>query len=90
MERTPVVLRYRGFRFFFYSDEGVPPELIHIHVGKDGLEAKFRVVPKVSVAYVGMICRINGLGWLKGLLQGREGKRQVSPREYRQLALIQV
>jgi hypothetical protein len=47
----PVVFRYRGFRFFFYSNEGTPPEPIHIHVGKDGLEAKFWVVPEVSVAY---------------------------------------
>lgn len=51
MEPMPVVFRYRGFRFFFYSNEGAPPEPIHIHVGKDGLEAKFWVVPEVAVAY---------------------------------------
>ena len=38
----PVVLRYKGFRFFFYSNEGSPREQVHIHVlGAEG-EAKFK------------------------------------------------
>jgi len=28
----PVVLRYKGFRFFFYSNEDSPREPVHIHV----------------------------------------------------------
>jgi hypothetical protein len=47
----PVVFRDSGFRFFFYSNEGSPREPVHIHVEKDGLEAKFWVKPDVRVAY---------------------------------------
>lgn len=47
----PTVFRYRGFRFFFYSNEGTPPEPIHIHVEKDSQEAKFWLIPEVRVAY---------------------------------------
>lgn len=28
----PVVFRYKGFRFFFYSNEGSPREPVHVHV----------------------------------------------------------
>jgi hypothetical protein len=35
----PVILRYNGYRFWFYeADLDEPP---HVHVGKDGKEAKF-------------------------------------------------
>ena len=27
----PVILRHRGYRFFFFSNEGEPPEPPHIH-----------------------------------------------------------
>jgi len=47
----PVIFRIRGFKFFFYSNEGTPREPIHVHVGKGDDEAKFWVVPNVSVAY---------------------------------------
>jgi hypothetical protein len=47
----PVVFYHRGHRFFFYSNEGEPREPMHIHVRKDGLEAKFWIVPEVAVAY---------------------------------------
>lgn len=37
----PVIFRYKGYRFFFYSNEGSPREPVHVHVrGSDG-EAKF-------------------------------------------------
>ena len=45
----PTVFRYDGFRFFFYSNEGHPREPVHIHVMKDGGEAKFWLHP-VGVA----------------------------------------
>lgn len=35
----PTVLRWRGYRAFFYSNEGSEPP--HIHVRRDALEAKF-------------------------------------------------
>src|SRR5277367_376297 len=47
----PEVFRERGFRFFFYSNEGTPREPVHIHVEKDQLEAKFWLQPEVRVAY---------------------------------------
>lgn len=46
----PVVFRYKGFRFFFYSNEGQPREPSHIHVEKDGNEAKFWLHPEVALA----------------------------------------
>ena len=45
----PTVLRTDGFRFFFYSNEGDPREPVHIHVMKDGAEAKFWVEPEVRL-----------------------------------------
>jgi hypothetical protein len=47
----PTVFRERGFRFFFYSNEGSPREQEHVHVEKDGLEAKFWLEPEIQVAY---------------------------------------
>ena len=47
----PTVFLSRGFRFFFYSNEGSPREPIHIHVEKGGVEAKFWLNPVVEVAY---------------------------------------
>ena len=39
----PVILRIRGYRFWFYeADLEEPP---HVHVGKDGKEAKYWLEP---------------------------------------------
>ena len=39
----PVILRIRGYRFWFYqADLDEPP---HVHVGKQGKEAKYWVDP---------------------------------------------
>src|SRR5260363_351015 len=46
----PVLFRYKGFRFLLYSNEGNPREPIHIHVVKDGIDAKFWLDP-VRLAY---------------------------------------
>jgi Domain of unknown function (DUF4160) len=46
----PVIFRYKGFRFFFYSNEGNPREPKHIHVQGQGCEAKFWIEPEVSLA----------------------------------------
>jgi hypothetical protein len=37
----PVVFRYEGYRFFFFSNEGNPLEPCHIHVRKADALAKF-------------------------------------------------
>jgi len=47
----PVIFRIRGFKFFFYSNEGSPREPVHVHVEKDEVEAKFWLSPDVRVAY---------------------------------------
>ena len=45
----PVIFRYKGIRFFFYSNEGDPREPIHVHLeGADG-DAKFWVQPSVTL-----------------------------------------
>lgn len=46
----PELLRYRGFKFFFYSREGVPLEPPHVHAAKAGCEAKLWLNPAVRVA----------------------------------------
>ncbi len=51
MGYMPVVFRERGYRFFFYSNEGTPREPAHIHVRRDLLEAKFWIAPRVELAY---------------------------------------
>jgi hypothetical protein len=47
----PTVFLERGFRFFFYSNEGSPREPVHIHAEKDGHEAKFWLNPEIQLAY---------------------------------------
>ncbi len=46
----PVVFRYKGYRFFFYSNEGNPREPLHVHVRSAEGEAKFWIKPQVAVA----------------------------------------
>jgi hypothetical protein len=46
----PVVFRYNGVRFFFFSNEGRPREPVHIHAQQGGAEAKFWLQPDVLVA----------------------------------------
>jgi len=48
--RVPVVFRWEGVRFFFFSNEGDPREPPHVHAGRPGAEAKFWLFPEVRVA----------------------------------------
>ncbi len=41
----PTVFTYKGYRFFFYSNEGNPLEPLHIHVRKGGAVVKFWLEP---------------------------------------------
>jgi len=43
-------LVFKGYFFFFYSNEGLPLEPCHVHVRKNENVAKFWVVPNVSLA----------------------------------------
>lgn len=45
----PVIFRYKGFRFFFYSNEGSPREPVHVHVRSGEGEAKFWLRPTVQL-----------------------------------------
>ncbi len=46
----PVVFRHKGYRFFFYSNEGDPREPLHIHVRRGDAVAKFWLEPVPEVA----------------------------------------
>ena len=46
----PEVLRGGGLRYFFYSNEGQPPEPPHIHVKGGGRDAKVWLGPDISLA----------------------------------------
>jgi hypothetical protein len=46
----PIVFRYKGYKFFFYSNEGDPLEPLHIHVRKGEAIAKFRLEPMMELA----------------------------------------
>ena len=46
----PVVFRHKGFRFFFYANEGSPRELVHVHVRSGAGEAKLWLEPQVRLA----------------------------------------
>lgn len=45
----PTVFRENGYRFFFYSNEGIPIEPCHIHVRQGSSVAKFWIEPMVSL-----------------------------------------
>jgi hypothetical protein len=47
---VPVIFRYDGFKFFFFSNEGNPREPAHVHVRKGSASAKFWLMPEVRVA----------------------------------------
>ena len=46
----PTILRYKGYRFFFYSNEGDPLEPLHVHARKGEAVAKFWLEPEPAVA----------------------------------------
>ena len=39
----PILFYYKGFRFFFYSNEGTPLEPAHVHVEGNGKKCKIFV-----------------------------------------------
>lgn len=46
----PVIFTHKGFKFFFFSNEGVPREPLHVHVRKGEKLAKFWLKPEVALA----------------------------------------
>lgn len=47
----PLVFRWNGYRFHFYSNEGNPREPVHVHVTRAPATAKFWIRPEVSLAH---------------------------------------
>jgi hypothetical protein len=47
----PIVFRWQGVRFYFFSNEGNPREPVHVHAGSGDGEAKFWLYPEVTIAY---------------------------------------
>ncbi len=46
----PVVFRQDGLRYYFFSNEGQPPEPFHIHVKGGGRDAKVWLEPEIAIA----------------------------------------
>jgi hypothetical protein len=64
---VPVILRVHGYKFFFYEAD-VANEPPHVHVGKDGNEAKFWLNP-IKVAREGRF-RKSDLHDIEGIIHG--------------------
>jgi hypothetical protein len=47
---VPSIFDWNGYKFFFFSNEGIPREPCHIHVRKGEKTAKFWITPYVSLA----------------------------------------
>jgi len=46
----PIIARYKGYRFFFFSNEGNPLEPVHVHVRNGARVAKYWVESQISLA----------------------------------------
>ena len=46
----PKIFEWKGYKFFFYANEGEPLERCHIHVRKGEHDAKFWLEPDVTLA----------------------------------------
>ena len=46
----PKIFEWNGYKFFFFSNEGIPLEPCHIHVRKGVNIAKFWVFPDVKLS----------------------------------------
>ena len=51
----PTLLRWKGYRFFFYSADGWEPA--HVHVEKDGKETKIRLADANVAVNLGFSAR---------------------------------
>ncbi len=46
----PKIFEWHGYKFFFFSNEGLPQEPCHVHIRKGGCLAKFWIDPIVGLA----------------------------------------
>jgi hypothetical protein len=47
---VPKVFEINGYKFFFFSNEGIPLEQCHIHVRKNSALAKFWITDKAELS----------------------------------------
>lgn len=47
----PKIFEWNGYKFFFFSNEGIPREPCHVHIRKGEKSAKFWINPYVSLVY---------------------------------------
>jgi len=47
---VPTILQHKGYRVFFFSNEGNPREPVHVHIRKGEAVAKFWVEPEVYLS----------------------------------------
>ena len=45
----PKIFEWKGYKFFFFSNEGLPLEPCHIHVRKGSNIAKFWIIPDITL-----------------------------------------
>ena len=55
----PTVLRWNGYRFYFFSNEGTEPP--HIHIDKGGSTVKFWLEPVTVARNIGFSQRVLGI-----------------------------
>ena len=46
----PTIFQQKGYRVFFFSNEGNPREPVHVHIRKGEAVAKFWIEPEISLA----------------------------------------
>lgn len=46
----PLMFSFKGYKFFFYSNESDPREPLHVHVRKGENLAKFWLKPKIQIS----------------------------------------
>ena len=77
----PVILIYKGYKFFFFSNEGVPREPLHVHIRRGDARAKFSVAPDVQlVSSYGM--KASELSELASVVEANRSLIQEKWREY--------
>ena len=64
IDNMPTIFKIFGLRFMFFSDDQEP---IHVHIIKDGCEAKFNVQPVVMVSNHGF--KRHELSLIKSLVE---------------------
>lgn len=46
----PKILEINGYKFFFFSNEGIPLERCHVHIRKGSNLCKFWIDPEISLS----------------------------------------